>query len=488
MATKPVHSRETPALTAIYLRLSQGDGDRDDGQMSGSIDRQLADTTGLCRRNGWDYLQPFIDDDFSASMYAHKARPAYTEMMRRVRGGEIGRIVCYDVDRLYRQPKELEELIDLASTGKVSIISMSGDLDLSTGDGRFVARILVNMAAKASDDTSRRIRQANAAARQKGLSAGGSRPAFGWKDRMTPDPVESKLLADACKAVVAGESVLGIARAWHHAGVPTKYGGKSWDQAGVSEMLVNPRHAGLVHHRGEVVGPAVWPAIISRELHEAVVAAIADRGRHLVGKNHAMHELSSTLTCGRCGNHLSRAKINKKPSWRCLRQPSRGCNGVSVIASALEARLYRVLFLYVDGMELASLVDAGAGDEQAILVGRLTELERREDEAADMFRDGTIDRRIFARIRDGLLADRAAATQRLSRLGTRNVLAPYAGRGGVLEAAWDGLSVDVRRSLLVAALAPIILLQGKGPKFDVDRVRFGKDQQTAEQLLDRQAG
>jgi DNA invertase Pin-like site-specific DNA recombinase len=474
---------ETAALTAVYARISEVDNDdtptrgRTDG-----VDRQVADAVALCERSGWPHLAPFVDNDFSASDYATKVRPGYQEMMRLVRAGEVGRIVCWDIDRLYRRMKELEELIELATAGRVSIVSMYGDLDLSTGDGRFVARSLVNMAQKSSDDTSRRIRRQRQALRDRGIAKGG-RTAFGWADPMTPHPVEAKLVVAAMHAVLAGESLVGIARAWEAKGVPTKQGGEHWDQARVSQILTNPRHIGRMTHRGDDVGPAAWPAIVDRETFERVTATLKSRSAHLYGISHAHRPLSGVLVCGSCGNSLSRSQNNGVACWRCFKRPGAGCNGVSVKAEHLDPRVYEALFAYVDTVKLAQLVDAGAGDVKADVVAELAALERRADEYLDMLDSGELDRRGYARLRQRLLADQAALTNRLAR-SEHSVLTPYVGRPGRLQKAWPDLSVDRQRAIIQAALGPIeVRGTTRRRLFDPDRVRF-RGGQTMTELLE----
>ena len=44
-------------------------------------------------------------------------------------------------------------------------------------------------------------------------------------------------------------------------------------------MLVSPRIAGLREHNGEVVGEAMWPAIIDRANHDRLVGLLGDPSR-----------------------------------------------------------------------------------------------------------------------------------------------------------------------------------------------------------------
>jgi hypothetical protein len=237
----------------------------------------------------------------------------------------------------------------------------------------------------------------------------------------------------------------------------------------------------------QVVGDATWPAIVDRDIFERVTAIVESRGAHLVGRTHAQAPLTSVMVCGKCGNTLRQAQANRKRAWKCGQLPAGGggCGGVLVKAEPLEARIYEVVFRYVDTVKLAQLVDAGEDDVRARVVDQLAALERRADEYLDMLASGELTRADYGKVRQSLLIEQAALTNKLARSERHTVLAPYLGKPGRLEKAWPDLSVDRKRAVIVAALAPITVYGAarKGPGFDVNRVRFGELNQRAEELL-----
>src|SRR5215471_947578 len=264
--TAPDHSGATAAYkrisepTAIYTRISE------DRQQGAGVRDQYEDAAELCRRNGWADVVPFEDNDISASTYARKVRKDYRRMLAKVHAGEIRRIVVAHIDRLYRQPKELEELIELADKGRVEIVSVySGPVDISTSDGRAMARIQIAIAAKSSEDTSRRVLRAKQRNRDAGTFNGGPR-AFGWRaitltdsdgtqrqtwDPMTPDPVEADLIRQAVDDIIAGASLTAIAERWNDTGVAQPIAGRGgedkeprWTTITVKRILTSPRNAG----------------------------------------------------------------------------------------------------------------------------------------------------------------------------------------------------------------------------------------------------
>ena len=93
----------------------------------------------------------------SASRYARRKRTEWARVIAMLDAGAANMLVAWELDRLLRQPRELEDLIDRADHG-LPVVTMSGDVKLDNADGRFIARILVAKAAKESDDISRRTK------------------------------------------------------------------------------------------------------------------------------------------------------------------------------------------------------------------------------------------------------------------------------------------------------------------------------------------
>ena len=140
-----------PRAAAIYARISH---DPEGDQLG--VKRQIADCQVFAAGRGWPVAEVYVDDDRSA--YSGKPRPEYRRMLADISDGAIDAVVVWHLDRRHRQPRELEEFFEVCDgVGMRSMASISGDIDLSTHDGRFLARILGAVARKESDDKSRRI-------------------------------------------------------------------------------------------------------------------------------------------------------------------------------------------------------------------------------------------------------------------------------------------------------------------------------------------
>ena len=140
----------TPHRAALYARISS-----DDGTALG-VGRQLEDCRKLAAEKGWTVVETFIDNDVSASN--GKARPEYGRLLQALTDGRADALVVWDIDRLTRTPRELEDVVDLADKHGVALASVGGEVDLATPQGRLTARLKGNVARHEVEQQSRRLK------------------------------------------------------------------------------------------------------------------------------------------------------------------------------------------------------------------------------------------------------------------------------------------------------------------------------------------
>jgi len=142
-----------PQSAAIYTRISSDP----EGKRAG-VERQREDCQRWGDKHGWRVAELVEDNDRSA--YSGKPRPGYVKLLADLKNGVRDAVIVWHPDRLHRSPKELEEFIDVidVSGAQVAMVE-TGSYDLTTSDGRFVARTLGNVAKKESEDKSRRVRR-----------------------------------------------------------------------------------------------------------------------------------------------------------------------------------------------------------------------------------------------------------------------------------------------------------------------------------------
>lgn len=120
---------------AIYLRISL------DREMDGlAIDRQKEACLQIAAERGWAVARTYVDQSRSATDKT-KRRHGYERMVADYKTGEFSVIICWDLDRLTRQPRQLEDWIDASETRGLRILTANGEADLATDGGRMYARI-----------------------------------------------------------------------------------------------------------------------------------------------------------------------------------------------------------------------------------------------------------------------------------------------------------------------------------------------------------
>lgn len=325
---------------AIYARISS-----DDGTALG-VARQVEDCERLAVELGWEVAEVYVDNDVSA--YSGKKRPAFERMVADLRDGYRDGVLVYHLDRLTRRPIELEQFLEVLAEAKVTDLRFvaSGGLDLGTGDGLLVARMLAAVAASESATKSRRVRRKMDEVAAAGRPHGGAR-AFGFEaDKITVNPVQAEVIRKMVARYIAGESLRSIAQWLDDEGVRTVLGGQ-WKTSTLRSLIRSGRIAGPREHRGEVVGPAVWEPIITVEQREKVLARMAEAANN-PRRTPRRYLLSGMLRCGKCGNPLFSAARRSRRRYVCMAGPDHGgCGRLTIVAPPVEelvgaAVLYRL--------------------------------------------------------------------------------------------------------------------------------------------------
>jgi|694.fasta_scaffold07683_8 DNA invertase Pin-like site-specific DNA recombinase len=309
---------------AVYLRISH---DPTNSQIG--VERQRVDCRAIASiRLPNATVVEYIDNDVSA--YHRRPRPAYERML----GERPDLIVAWNLDRLLRQPRDLEHLIDLG----IPIVTAQGDLDLTTHDGQLHARILAAVAKKASDDTSRRVARAAKDRAEAGRFHGGRYVPYGYVNtgpgELAVDPDAAEVIRDVARRVLDGEP-LNRAIASLPAGAPRKR--EAWRQLLTGNTIRGRNKAGY---------PATWPAIIDPTTAALLHNALQKRSRSRPLKK---WPLSAVARCGVCGGKLYGTVTHGQAHYFC-----RACHGVSIAAGRLE----RVIEGALDEAVIAAPVEA----------------------------------------------------------------------------------------------------------------------------------
>ncbi|MEQ4207909.1 recombinase family protein [Actinopolymorpha sp. B9G3] len=139
---------------AIYLRQSL---DATGDQLA--VRRQQEDCHRLAAQRGWSIVAEYVDNSISASD-KRRERPGYDKLVAAYDAGEFDALICWDLDRLTRQPRQLEDWIDRATDRGLLLVTANGEADLSTDAGRLFARIKASVGRNEVERKSARQRRA----------------------------------------------------------------------------------------------------------------------------------------------------------------------------------------------------------------------------------------------------------------------------------------------------------------------------------------
>lgn len=452
---------------AIYARISS-----DDGTALG-VGRQLDDCRKLAADLGWAVGEEYVDNDVSAHA---KRRPAYERMLADLRDGLCDGVLVYHVDRLTRRPIELEQFIEVVTAAGVSHVQFvsGGGLDAGSGDGLLMVRMLSAVAANESATKSRRVKRKMEQVAASGLPHGGVRP-FGYEaDRMTVRPDEAAVIVAVVARFLAGESLRSLAVWMTDQEIPTVRGAAVWQTTTLRNFIKSPRIAGLREHRGEIVGTAAWPAIISVEDHRRVLARIAELASSS-RRSPRRYLLSGMLRCHKCeGRLFSSARTNSR-RYVCMSGPDHGgCGGTYVTAPPVEELIADAVLYRLDSPEMAETLTGRAADtsEASALADTLAADRAQLDELAGLYASRQIGAREWMTARRPI-EDRISDTERrLARLTRSETIAGLAGQGAELRRQWSTLNLTRQAAIVAAVLDHAVIGPGDpaARSFDPARV------------------
>ncbi len=206
-----------------YLRFSS------DEQADGySLDAQRHSTHAFIDQKGWELVDDYVDEAFSARRNA--MRPAFQRLLKDAHAGMFDVVVVDKVDRFYRHLKGLLSTLDELHECGVSFVSVKENLDFSTPWGKIALTILGILAEVYIDNLRQETLKGKQARARNGMWNGrvpfgyckgncssctdpngkGYCPAYGGPDlgdgvHLIPHPVESEAVRKAFEWYATGE-------------------------------------------------------------------------------------------------------------------------------------------------------------------------------------------------------------------------------------------------------------------------------------------
>lgn len=275
-----------------------------------------------------DKYEVFEDAGYSAKS---TERPAYQQMMSRLRDREFSHLLVWKIDRISRNLIDFSEMYNELKKLGVTFVSKNEQFQTDTPMGEAMLKIILVFAELERKMTSERVSSVMVSRANKGQWNGGKVP-FGYDynkktKEFSINPVEAAVVDRIFTMYETCPSLLAIARELNSEGITTK-SGIAWTPVTVSRLMHNIFYTGAYRYNrlcesdGRNKTPSYerkeeeWviyenhhPAIIEKVRQDRVLEKLAsqrrggwemDKGKSYVRKN--VHIFSGLITCAVCGS------------------------------------------------------------------------------------------------------------------------------------------------------------------------------------------
>jgi DNA invertase Pin-like site-specific DNA recombinase len=419
-----------PKRPGAYLRISS-----DRFGLEAGVERQREDTEDTRARLRWGAFAKIYKENDTSAFKKRKVtrpdgsvdwvvlRPKFRLLLADLAAGVIDGVVFYDLDRLVRQPRDLEDLIDVVEyVQRPAVGATGGRMNLINDSDRHMARMMCVMALKSSEDTARRVARQHLSCAQSGRIQG--RIGYGWTrtgpDKGTRLHPEAKVIEGLFQDVLSGETAYSVAVALNRCGI-TPPAAARWSSTMVNKILRNSRYAGMVAYAGRhridpatawdgwshvlfdddghpllgcwepIVEPKIWSQVqFELQLRRQRQGIPPGTGLPAVTSKYL---LSGILTCGRCGRGLvgHKDKAKQTRTYRCPPPGHGGCSGTSIAAAPAEQAIEEGIIRFLQNLLRTPV--AGPSDDTETLTDLRATLEHdssRKQALLNRWSEGTL--------------------------------------------------------------------------------------------------
>jgi site-specific DNA recombinase len=465
---------------AIYARLSVA-GDEEEG----GIARQLRDCLEEAQRFGAKRVRRYVDHGFTASK-RKRVRPQFERLLEDIAAGEFVGVVAWRAERLARQPRDAQRLVDALGAEDPSPRSVAytvrDRVDTRTDQGIYYLKSLIEFGRWESKAIAHRVGSAKRDGMEKGRFTG-SAPAFGhrdgtrWRECV---PEEADLIREGAARVLAGEGVNSILRDYNIRGSRTR-AGSMWQHSAWIKLITGPRMIGAraigddLRFGVDDEGRPHIASILDRDTWEKVRTVLLDpdRRKHSVG-GRPTHLLTSLMRCGAknadgstCGKTLSaKGQISHKAgddywTYGCVRDAFRpyNCGRVWIRGDRTDEYIEQLVLAYLrkPAIRRALLLRLGdvrePSEAQAELRGQRIALQDRIDSRemayarspATLEAEHHISTKTYLRWREEAYTERDELDKRIAR--TDRAKTVIAASANPVE-FWNQATLESRRDLV----------------------------------------
>ena len=287
-----------------YVLYARKSTESEDKQVQ-SIDDQLKLMTEYAQKHGLRIVQKLKE---SRSAKAPNRRPEFARMLEMIDNGEANGILCWQLNRLSRNPTESGLLQQLLQDEKLLNIQ-THDRSYRPEDNALVFSVEAGMSNQFIRDLMKNVRRGMNSKAQRGWWPG--RPPIGYKnDRenktIIVDPERFDMVRQMWDMMLGGtftvKAISEIAeKDWGLRTIKRKRSGnKPLSYSGVYDMFHNPFYKGVIRYNGEEYAGLHKP-MVSEEEFERVQNLIHTKLPERAKNKEYIFAFRGMLKCGECG-------------------------------------------------------------------------------------------------------------------------------------------------------------------------------------------
>lgn len=429
---------------AAYCRVSSDSADQ-----LHSFAAQIKYYSEYCKRHPeYKFVDIYADEGITGT--SMEKRDDFRRMLRDCKKGLIDRIIVKSMSRFARNTEEMLTALRALEQMEVSVYFEEQGLDTKSMNSEMFATFPGMVAQQESVSISQNMRWSY----KKRMESGEFNccaPAYGFdliNGKLVINETEAAVIRRIFNLYLEGIGMQAIANILNDEGVRRQYGREKWHHTTVNYVLNNERYKGdallqkqittqplpFKKQRNHGEQPMYYvensnPAIVSREIYEAVQALIKSRQASCKRKA-KNYPLTRTLLCPDCGHTFRRQVVNGTAYWLCAAKATNKTD--CAWRRVKEDEVYAAFNLMIRKLSANREYLLGA------LIRQLEELQYRTTGSQQRIKE--IDREI---------ADLTAQNLVLSRLHGKGVLnaADYTAQSDVLENKITELRIERRAKI-----------------------------------------
>jgi len=389
---------------ALYARVSS---DRQDVDLS--VAAQLRALRDFAERNGYLVAREYIDEAESGRV---ADRPQFTKMLDEAAQADapFQEILVWKFSRFTRKREHAVAFKSMLRRRGIRVTSITEHAD-DTPTGKLMEAIIESVDEFYSENLAQEVTRGMREAAARGFFLG-SRAPYGYKrvkvrdggkERPTLeiDTATAPTVREMFERSARGQGLKEICQDLHDRGITKN--GKRWQKNMLHYALTNEAYTGTAvwgktAKDGQTPDPVrvadAWPAIVSRELYDAVQAGLHSRAPKIQSPARLGSKflLSGLLRCGVCGKPYTgqSAKSGQFAYYVCnklLREGAGACDGRYLNAGRMEDQVVaKIMQRILNEETITELVQLVAEEVDALAEERASDLAIVESDLDDVRR------------------------------------------------------------------------------------------------------